>query len=71
MTEEVNDVPNSQEASYQLGYRQGKADGYELHQYIQKQLTEEVAPSYPLGLVFIGGIVMGAMLQWLFSVVFL
>jgi hypothetical protein len=70
MNEEVNDVPNSAEASYQLGYRQGKADGFELHQYISNQLKEPV-DNTPSTFVFVLGIILGAMLQWLFNVVFL
>lgn len=71
MPEEINDVPNSAEASYQLGYRQGKVDGYELHQYVSSQLKETPVQQYSMSVVFALGFVSGAMFEWLVRVVFM
>jgi hypothetical protein len=62
------DVENSAEKAYQLGYRQGKADGYELYQYVNSQLKEPDTSPYPTFLVFISGFMIGIAVEWLFRV---
>jgi hypothetical protein len=60
------DVENSAEKAYQLGYRQGKADGYELYQYVNKQLKQPDTSHYSTFLVFISGFMVGNVVVWLF-----